>query len=586
MKKTPEPKPKNETDVPPQEPLGVSQEKTGLLSSSKKNDAKKKLLIGILIGIFISTLVAGSAYLFIKSKAEKKKDFAYPPTPTTGPTTSPPVEIKKSGEVNWLNQPQKIQAPNIFAPLEADMPYDTRQAVFYKVAEFSDSSILINSYIPIGGPASTVMFRLLKTQEDKYFCLENFLDEWSAGEIKKQFLPEVELVKMEIQELTPPESFTADNMKLAKGFYEGNFFRDLAGPQKVVSSSYGDVYKTYQNILDSNEIFARKLYLKLKDHTVAPYILKTDILSDEGVAQVTWLNGQKNEAQFTQGVISTCGPGLMGTVPIIKDGSILINEKQVSGKTDQSHNIYQVKGADNELIKALYGLYKVGRDFSDAPAILSIEEFSQKETHFLWQDQLGDWQIFVDNEYASLAECGKPVIYLYPEKTSLVKVAVDASITKSEPLYPEGGWLVTAYPDGHLIYQNQNYESLFWEGLGNGFYPDYKDRGFLVTQEKLLPTIKNHLSLLGLNKKERDDFLEFWTPKLPQTPYVRLTWLGTREMDILAPLFVEPQPQTRIRVFLEFEGLNKPKRLTPQKLTAVERKGFTLIEWGGLLLTP
>jgi len=56
------------------------------------------------------------------------------------------------------------------------------------------------------------------------------------------------------------------------------------------------------------------------------------------------------------------------------------------------------------------------------------------------------------------------------------------------------------------------------------------------------------------------------------------------EMNNLAPLTVSPKPDTMIRVFLDFEGLDQPVNLIPQKLFAPQRKGFTLIEWGGLLI--
>ena len=78
--------------------------------------------------------------------------------------------------------------------------------------------------------------------------------------------------------------------------------------------------------------------------------------------------------------------------------------------------------------------------------------------------------------------------------------------------------------------------------------------------------------------------MDFWTDKLPASPYVRLTWLGTQDMNQLAPLSVVPAPDTTIRIFLDFAGLDQPIKLIPQKLTSVPRRGFTLVEWGGLLI--
>jgi hypothetical protein len=87
---------------------------------------------------------------------------------------------------------------------------------------------------------------------------------------------------------------------------------------------------------------------------------------------------------------------------------------------------------------------------------------------------------------------------------------------------------------------------------------------------------------LGLNAQESADFIEYWQQKLPQSPYIRLTWLDTSDMDQLAPLTVLPKPDTSIRIFLDFAPLDNPISLIPQKLSAPVRRGFTLVEWGGL----
>jgi len=278
-----------------------------------------------------------------------------------------------------------------------------------------------------------------------------------------------------------------------------------------------------------------------------------------------------------------CSVGGVG-VPFTKSDSTVMSNKKEIGKTSSGKPVYQIVDPNSQFVKFLYNLYKVGRDYEGAPPILNINDFANQQNHLLWQDSQGDWQIFLSSEYSALAECGKPVIYLYPQTETQVKVQVGAKITKSEPTYPEKGWSVTAKPNGELTYQNQSYSYLFWEGLGNGIYPDYHDQGTLVSQKDLISTVYKQLSQLGLNQKESADFMEFWQPRLPKTSYVRLTWLNTKDMDTLAPLNVSPKPDTSIRIFLEFEGLEKPIILKSQKLTAPERNGFTLIEWGGLLL--
>jgi len=200
----------------------------------------------------------------------------------------------------------------------------------------------------------------------------------------------------------------------------------------------------------------------------------------------------------------------------------------------------------------------------------------------VWQDMFDRWIVLKNVDYGPLAECGKPVVYLYPEKPMTVSVSVDADVTVSDPPYGNG-WLAQADPSGRLTVSGQSYPYLFWEGFGHGAYPNINGIGTLVTQSEMLPTLKAQMTQLGLTVSEQADFLEFWQDRLPTTPYIRLTWLTTREMEGVAKLTIEPKPDTLIRVFLDFAGLEQPVVLRPQKLTTSDRRGFVAVEWGGSL---
>ena len=155
-------------------------------------------------------------------------------------------------------------------------------------------------------------------------------------------------------------------------------------------------------------------------------------------------------------------------------------------------------------------------------------------------------------------------------------------MTISKPLYTVNGWQnVWAEPSGQLSYAGKSYESLFWEGQGYGDYPVVRS-GTVVKRADAAKTMRRQLAQQGLNGKEISDFMDFWTPKIPQRSYIRLTWFGTDEMNRLAPLSVTPTPQTTIRVFLDMSGQDRPFSLPAQQLHPTIRKGFTVVEWGGL----
>ncbi len=86
-----------------------------------------------------------------------------------------------------------------------------------------------------------------------------------------------------------------------------------------------------------------------------------------------------------------------------------------------------------------------------------------------------------------------------------------------------------------------------------------------------------------MNKQERDDFLEFWVPMLSRAPYYFITFISRSEIDRSAPMFIYPQPDTIIRVLMDYKPLTESISVKPLDITPTERNGFTVVEWGGVL---
>ena len=55
------------------------------------------------------------------------------------------------------------------------------------------------------------------------------------------------------------------------------------------------------------------------------------------------------------------------------------------------------------------------------------------------------------------------------------------------------------------------------------------------------------------------------------------------DFEETAPLSVRPEPDTVIRVYMDFVPLRRPVDVEETVLGAPEREGFTVIEWGGAL---
>ena len=174
----------------------------------------------------------------------------------------------------------------------------------------------------------------------------------------------------------------------------------------------------------------------------------------------------------------------------------------------------------------------------------------------------------------------KPVIYLYPETETRVTVKLDLSgeLTCAYPAY-DGGWTVTAAPDGTLTDEHgQTYNYLYWEGEGTEAY-DFS-KGFCVAGSDTAAFLEDALDRLGLTRREANEFLVYWLPRMQDNPYNLIAFQQEAYTES-AKLTVSPQPDSVLRVFMAWKPLARPVDVPAQTLPGFERRGFTLVEWGG-----
>ncbi|MGB4800212.1 MAG: hypothetical protein WBP03_01685 [Candidatus Saccharimonadales bacterium] len=283
----------------------------------------------------------------------------------------------------------------------------------------------------------------------------------------------------------------------------------------------------------------------------------------------------KTLADSLHGIAKGCG----GTTAAVTKGDALTAADLVHvGKTDTGRAVYSMKNQQSTLMTKAYDEFTQ----SDTENHVSLADFIANHGLLIIDNASGEHLVYVRDQYSPVGGCAKPVVYMYPQKAQSVSVRVDADVKVSDPLYGPTGWRgVWAEPSGKLTYEGHDYDSLFWEGTGVGDYPAIRS-GTVVKRAQAAQVMRSQLDAQGLTQKERDDFMAYWEPKIPAKPYVRLTWFTTAEMNRLAPLSIAPRPDTVIRVFLDMDGFDQPISLPAQKLTKHERRGFTVVEWGGL----
>lgn len=187
----------------------------------------------------------------------------------------------------------------------------------------------------------------------------------------------------------------------------------------------------------------------------------------------------------------------------------------------------------------------------------------------------------VDESY--FAVDAKPVIYLYPEESMEVSVSLDytGKLTCTYPEY-ENGWTVTAHPDGTLIDgSGMLYNYLYWEGVTSTEY-DFSE-GFCIPGDETAAFLEDALAKLGLSRREANEFIVYWLPLMEGNAYNQISF-QTETYTSNAQLHIEPQPDTMIRVFMAWKPLSEPVDLPAQELSAPDRVGFTVVEWGGAMV--
>ncbi|HIT66401.1 MAG TPA: hypothetical protein IAB61_04055 [Candidatus Merdisoma merdipullorum] len=188
-----------------------------------------------------------------------------------------------------------------------------------------------------------------------------------------------------------------------------------------------------------------------------------------------------------------------------------------------------------------------------------------------------------DKDEEALAE--KPVIYLYPEEAQEVSVRLDyeGELFCTYPVY-EDGWNVIARPDGTLqdLRDGQQYSYLFWEGVSDIEYD--MSEGFVVKGEDTAAFLQEKLAQLGLTPSEYNEFIVYWLPKMQENPWNLITF-QTSVYTEYAALHITPEPDSVIRVFMAYQALDKPIEVPEPVITTPERKGFTVVEWGGTEVT-
>ena len=179
-------------------------------------------------------------------------------------------------------------------------------------------------------------------------------------------------------------------------------------------------------------------------------------------------------------------------------------------------------------------------------------------------------------------EVAKPIIYFYPEVATecSAKVTLNGKLTCTYPEHGENGWeKFTAHPDGTLVFPDgKEYYALYWEGDQKAQW-DFS-AGFCVRGEDTAAFLEWALAEQGMTPREANEFIIYWLPLMKENPYNVISFQTTAYTDG-AKLEITPTPDCLLRVFMAYYPSDSAVEIEPQVFEQFERRGFTVVEWGG-----
>ena len=94
--------------------------------------------------------------------------------------------------------------------------------------------------------------------------------------------------------------------------------------------------------------------------------------------------------------------------------------------------------------------------------------------------------------------------------------------------------------------------------------------------------LEEELTYIGLNDKERNEFIMYWLPILEKNGKSLVYFELTEEREANNKLLITPTPDSLLRVNIHIKKVNSKVDIKEQKLTSFNRHGFTAVEWGGM----
>lgn len=207
----------------------------------------------------------------------------------------------------------------------------------------------------------------------------------------------------------------------------------------------------------------------------------------------------------------------------------------------------------------------------------------------------------------------KPAIYLYSDNLpKMVNVRLDYFvITKNTvPQKYLNSWKVIAHKDGHLTdlqpektnckslpatfgfeyaqsaCEINKYPYIYWDGDKFIKQVPKKLLGWSIKKENIKEFLTQKANEIGMNTAEKTEFVRYWSEIISNYPATdfRIYFLQNEEVDDWIKLDISPKPDSWNRIEVVFTPIQPNTHSTPYALKKIKRQGFTMVEWGGIIV--
>ena len=391
---------------------------------------------------------------------------------------------------------------------------------------------------------------------------------------------------------------------------ENNFWNVLLKRQDQSENAL-ETEKHYAGSIDATDIIRKLKKLGLNTYNICDAFFTLEVYGNEGSAVINSVNLKKTgSVVYEEDDLQKLSSFVLGQSVDIPAGTdydlngdgiwdiydLCLMRKEISKATvkdyiepDTGWNFGMVYNVVGSGVKLYLGPDKSYDAVVSLPVGTQLTElgyqFNDNTWFFTEYNGQHGWVSINDavESVFSGGQWGKPVIYLYPEKETDVHVELELTTSDLYTTYPKynDGWDVTAYPDGSLLNKSDgtHHKYLFWESVNARTRFDYS-KGFCVAGSETESFLKEKLTYMGMTEEEMNEFIVYWLPQMEHNAYNLITFQGDLYTET-AKLDITPSPDSMLRIFMAYVPLEKAIDIEPQQLETFERKGFTVVEWGG-----